>query len=243
VASVTAQTLIGNAFIAINVYAVGQSLVSGDSALGLQLLNVLLDEWANENIFVQQYVQQTLNISSSKSSYTIGPNGSPSLTAPRPNNIEVGPGAASCTISATTTAVNVVSSIEWNSIFSLTPGTGTPDTLFYDPQYPLGVLNIAPTPTTTGTIQFNAAYVLSSFAALSTSANLALGAQNAIQNNLALDLLPYYRSSAQPNPRIMADAAEGKDFLRYGSIVSRAMMGRRLITTGRQPAPPSQGEE
>lgn len=240
--SISAQTLITNAFQSIGVYAAGQSLASTDSTIGLTVLNMLLDEWANENIFVQQYTATTLTITPIKASYTIGPTGA-DLTAPRPNNIEYGPGAASCTVSAVTTAVNVVSQIEWASIFSISPGTGTPDTLFYDPTYPRGILNLSPTPNASGTVTFNAASVLSSFPTLGTTAILAIGVQNAVQNNLALDLLPYYRSLAQPNPRLMADGAEGKDFLRYGSITSRAMMGRRLITTGRQPAPPAQGEE
>lgn len=240
--SISAQTLITNAFQSINVYAAGQSLASTDSAVGLSVLNMLLDEWANENIFVQQYTATAITLSSAKASYTIGPVGA-DVTAPRPSNIEYGPGAASVVVSATTTAVNVVSQIEWASIYSISPGVGTPDTLFYDPTYPKGTLNVSPTPNAVGTLTFNAASVLSSFPTLGTTANLALGVQNAIQNNLALDLLPYYRSTAQPNPRTMADAAEGKDFLRYLSLVSRGMMGRRMITTARQPAPPAAGEE
>jgi len=241
--SVHAQDLIVNAFVLIGVYSPVQTLTSTDANYGLSQLNTIIDEWQEENLFCQQLIARTLTISNGKSSYTIGPNGSPSLVAPRPNAIEMGPSEASVTISATTSPVNVVPAIEWEMIQSINPGVGTPDTLYYDPQYPLGVLNLAPTPNAAGTVSFNAMQVLNSFADLaSTSYLLAQGVQNALQSNLALSLMPSYAGTRQPSPRLMADAAEGKDFLRYGNIVSRAMLNRRMITTGRQPAPPAKGE-
>ena len=109
--------------------------------------------------------------------------------------------------------------------------------MFYDPQYPVGKINVAPTPTGSGTLTFDSMIPLTSFPTLSTSATLAPGVQNAIQNNLALSLISYFKDATNPPPRLMADAAEGKDFLRYDSMTSRAMLKRRMISTGRQPAP------
>lgn len=241
--SVKAQDLILDAFVMIGVYSPVQTMTSTDANFGLNQLNEIIDQWQEENLFCQQLIARTLTISSGKASYTIGPNGSPSLIAPRPTAIEVGPSMASCTISAVTSPVNVVSAIEWSMIESINSGTGTPDTLFYDPQYPMGVMNVAPTPIAGGTITFNAMQILSSFADLaSTSYVLAQGVQKALEANLALSLMPSYTGTKQPNPRLMADGAEGKDFLRWGNIVSRAMLNRRMITTGRQPPPPAKGE-
>ena len=241
--TVKAQDIILNSFVLIGVYSSVQTLNTTDGNFGLSMLNTMLDEWAQENIFVQQLIAKTLTISNGVSSYTIGPNGSPSLTSARPNAIQTGPGAASCVISGTTTQINAISAIEYNMIQSISPGTGTPDTIFYDPQYPLGVINLAPKPNASGTVTFNALQNLGSFADLgSTSYTLAPGVQSALQSNLALLLFPSYRGTAQPNIRLTADGAEGKDFIRYTSISSRSMMNRRMITTARQPAPPKEGE-
>lgn len=244
--SIHAQDIILNAFVEIGVYSQIQTMTSLDANFGLGQLNEIISQWQQENLFCQQLISETFNIAAGTSAYTIGPNGSPSLTAPRPNSIALGAGAASCTITAgpVTSLVNVVSAIEWQMIESISPGVGTPDTLFYDPSYPMGVINLAPTPNAVGTVTFSALQVLSSFADLnSTAYTPAQGVQKALENNLALSLMPGYRASQQPSARLVTDAAESKYFLRWGpNIVSRAMLNRRMISTGQQPPPPAKGE-
>lgn len=239
--SLHAQDIILNSFVLIGVYSPVQTLSATDGAYGLQQLNTIIDKWQDEGLYCQQLISRTLTISNAKASYTIAPNGSPSLTAPRPNAVEMGPGMASCTPSGgSASPVNVVSAVEWEMIQAIGAGTGTPDTMFYDPQYPAGVINLAPTPNNSGTVTFNALQVLSAFADLSsTSYTLANGVQDALQTNLGLSLMPSYAGTRPMSPRLATDAADAKNFLRYGNgnLVSRTMLNRRMISTGRQPAP------
>ena len=241
--AITAQTLIQNAFESIGVYAPGETLASADSSTGLYVLNMLIDEWASQGIFVQQYTTLSISITSGKASYTIGPVGA-DVTAARPISVEYGPTSATVTVSAVTTNMNSVSSVEWSAIQGNSSSSGTPDTVWYDPQYPLGVLNVSPTPNATGTLQVNAfSSVVTNFPLLSTSVALSIGSQNALQNNLALALIAYYKDiNIGPAPRLQADGAEGKYFLRYNSLTSRAMLNRRMITAGQSPPPPAKGE-
>lgn len=241
--AITAQTLIQNAFESIGVYAPGETMATNDSATGLYVLSMLLDEWASQGIFVQQYTTLSITLSSGKNSYTIGTSGA-DVTAARPISVEYGPTSATVTVNAVTTNVNSVSAVEWSALQGNSASSGVPDTVWYDSQYPLGILNVSPKPNAAGTLMVNAySSVVTNFATLSTSVALSIGSQNALQNNLALALIAYYKDiNIGPAPRLQADGAEGKYFLRYNSLTSRAQLNRRMITAGQSPPPPAKGE-
>jgi hypothetical protein len=227
--STSAQDLIQDALEMLGIYSPGDSISAADSARTLFILNSMLDEWAGETIFVYQTVALTGPIASGTAQYTIAEAGA-TVTAPRPNRIAYGNGAASVTVGSTTTPVNVVSAIEYQSLSAYSPAPGTPDTLYYQPSYPQGLLNLLPTPNAAGTLTFAAWQPVISFPELSTEVTFAVGGLDAVRDNLAVAAKTYFRD-AQIDPLILQRAAEAKDFLRYQGINSRATMGRFTLTT------------
>jgi hypothetical protein len=122
--------------------------------------------------------------------------------------------------------VNVVSGIEWASIVSTNLASGTPTALYYDPQYPLGVLNVAPIPDAIGQVMFEAWERLNGFTNLTTpNVNFAAGGEMAVKSNLAVMLKSYF-TEAQIPPAVVLEAVTTKDMLRYTNITSRAMLRR-----------------
>lgn len=132
--------------------------------------------------------------------------------------------------------VNVVSMIEYQSLKAYMPPPGQPNTLYYNPSFPLGTLNVLPAPSTILNLTFSAWSRIVDFATLETGYELAVGVLDALRENLACAGKTYFRD-AQIDPMILQSAAASRAFLRYQSINSRALMNRFVLPTN--PAKPN----
>lgn len=198
----TAQSIIQDSLMEIKVLGVGTILNSADGALGLTLLNEMLDEWSNESLSCFANLEQSFPLVPGKQSYTIGPVGA-NITAPRPLELLTGQGAAYLTdINSNRYPVNVVEQDQWNSIGRLTNTSQLPDTLFYDPQFPLGIINIFPLPLIAYTVSFDARLQLANLSNLASVFSLPPGYRAAIKHNLSIRLWPYYKQG-DPTPTII----------------------------------------
>lgn len=85
----------------------------------------------------------------------------------------------------------------------LTNTSNIPDTIFYDPQYPLGIINVFPTPNVSNTLYFDAYLQLTDFSSLTVSMILPPGYEAAIYSNLSMWMAPFFKD-AQPSPVVSA---------------------------------------
>lgn len=225
----SARDIIQEALEALNVYNPGEQTFDADVARCFFLLNDLLDAWANEYLYFYYLGSQSFPLVQGQGSYTIGNAGAgANIVAPRPTRIAYGPGAASVVSAGVQTAINVVSAVEWTAIESMATTSEVPDTLFYDPAYPVGVLNIAPSPTAAGgVVTFSPWLPLTAFPNLNNEYNLTFGEQEAIKFNLALKAHPYFLDGP-PNPIVALNALKTKTFLKDSNIASRGMLGRGM---------------
>src|ERR1700680_1421543 len=140
----TALDLVTDALQGIGVYAPGETVSAADSALGLQRLNTMLDSWSNESLMTFATLEQSGLLIPGKYQYTIGVGGDFNMT--RPLRILDSPG--SCYVLDSTGNrynLQVVPRPRWNLIGNIVQVSGNyPDTLFYDNQYPLGIINVYP---------------------------------------------------------------------------------------------------
>ena len=113
-------------------------------------------------------------------------------------------------------SVQVVDQFTYNSQSSGTlPGlnivtSNIPSLLFYDSQFPNGVINIWPTPTSAWSLYFVSKLAISEAANYSSAVSLPLGYNIMLKRNLAKWLLPYFGSAVSQIDRaqITADARE-----------------------------------
>lgn len=222
----SASDIITDALQKLGVYSSVESVTDADMARCLKILNDMLDGWQNEFMFLFSLTAVPVTLQNGAISYTIGPPGAPAnIQTGRPTAIQTGPGAASVVDGATTYPVNVISGLEWSAI-SASPIQGIPDTLYYDAQYPVGVLNVSPTPNKNGLVlTFYKQVPFYSFADYSTKYAFSQGSADALKTNLAVSAKPYF-ASAQIDPLIPAQATKGKEFLRTTGVTSRAMLKR-----------------
>lgn len=204
----SAQDLIQAALEELGVYAPGETMTAADSSRGLWALNAMLDSWSNESLFCFAIQTFSCVLAVGQQQYTVGPSGQ--INGVRPIRLISGPGAAYVVDqSQNRYPVSVIPQDQWNQIGLLNTTSQIPTMIFYDPQYPLGILNVFPLPTITYTLYFDAYLQLSEFPTLETQLSLPPGYQDALQHNLAIRLKPFF-ARGQIDPIVVELASNTK---------------------------------
>jgi len=214
----TALDIINDAYGLIGVYGIGGAIASQDAALGLRVLNDMLDSWSNESLTTFATLEQSFTLVPGVQSYTIGAGGTLNMT--RPIRILEGPGTAYVQDSnGNNYPVEVVPRDKWNmySNRSALIRSDFPTILYYDNQYPLGIINVAPFPTIAYTMYFDSYLQLSDLSSLTTSISLPPGYAKALKTNLAGELHPYFADS-QLSPVVIAQAFESKGNIKRSNM-------------------------
>ena len=206
--STTALQIITDALQRLGVYNPTETINSADVATGLSVLNDMLDSWSNESLTTFATTESSGTLVAGQQSYPVGPGAS--FNSLRPLRIPEGPGSARIRDSNQNDFdVTVVTQDIWNTIGAKTNTSQIPDTLFYDPQFPLGIINIYPIPSINYTLFWDSYAQFSGFATQQTAVSLPPGYVMALKTNLAVELHPYYLET-DINPLIMRSASTSK---------------------------------
>ena len=230
----TAQDIITDSLNILGVYAAGETISDADLEQAFTRLNDMLDSWSNESLTCFAILEQSVALTAFQQSYTIGAGGN--INATRPIRINDEPGSAYIQDSnGNNYPVAVVSRPTWNLIGNRSESVtaNVPDTLWYDPQYPLGVLNFYPLPNIAGYTAFWDSYLqLTDFSTLTTAVSLPPGYILALKTNLAVHLKPYF-AAAQLDPDVREQARESKgNVKRANNRPIEATFDRELIAKG-----------
>ena len=184
--SVTANNIITRAMQSLQ--ALGQNEVPSASEAndGLIALNALLDSWTNENLMSYAVLEQSFVLTPNVNSYTIGSGGV--INVARPLDITQ---AYIQDASNNNFIINILPRDKWNQIGDRSTNITSqlPDTLFYDPQFPLGVINIFPTPLLAYTVFFDSVTQQTQFASLTQALSMPPGYERAMVSNLAMEMV------------------------------------------------------
>lgn len=204
----TARDLIQDALELLGIYSPGETMTAADTSRCLSTLNQMMDQWSNLPLNCYEVLEQTAPLVPGVSSYTIGAGGAFNMT--RPLKILDGPGRAYLQdASGTNYAMQVVSRDLWNSIDNRSSlvTSDIPSILFYDPQFPLGIINITPTPTQAISMFWDSMLQLTQFTGLTTTLMLPPGYERAIVTNLAVMVSPYFSGSIV-SPQVAIEASQ-----------------------------------
>lgn len=206
----TALDVIVDAFAMLGVYQTGDTITSADQTLGLQVLNDMLDTWSTESLATFCILENNFPTVPGQQSYTIGPSGA-NITATRPIRILEDPGTAFVRDANNNDyPIEVWPRDKWNTIGSKLVTGNIPEVLFYDPQFPLGVINLFPVPNLSGyTVYFDSYQQLGAFATVGATFAFPPGYKRAMGTNLAVELKPYY-VDGNLDPVIIKSANETK---------------------------------
>lgn len=210
--AVTAGTIILDALQEIGVYNANETLSSTDAAKGLTKLNQMMDSWSNESLTTFCTLEQSITLVAGTAQYPVGP-GSPYASV-RPLRIPEGPGMARIRdTNLNDYDVTVLTQVQWNQIGLKTTNSDIPDSMWYDPQYPVGYINIFPKPSQPYTLFFDSYAALQEFSNLTTALSLPPGYQEAITLNLAARLWRTFLDGAMPAD-LRQDAADAKKIVK-----------------------------
>lgn len=212
----TAQDIIQTSYQELGVYAPGEVLTAADASLGLFMLNGMLDSWSTESLTCYAMKTYACNLVINQQQYTVGTGGDVNDT--RPVRLNDAPGTAYLVdASQNRYPVTVINQAQWNQIGLLNTSSQIPSMIFYDPQYPLGILNVFPLPAITYTLYFDAQLQLSEFANLESAVSLPPGYQDALIHNLSIRLKPFF-TNATLSPEIIQLAMTTKGNVKRSNI-------------------------
>jgi hypothetical protein len=152
----------------------------------LEAFNSLLDSWtAGEGLTAYEVLEQSFVLVPGQQSYTIGPGGNVNVV--RPTDIieaYIQDGGANNFL------LNIRTRDRWNIIGNRGPTVTSqiPTDLFYDPQFPLGIINFFPTPNISYTCFFDSQLQQVTFASLATNLSMPPGYERAFVFNLAVEI-------------------------------------------------------
>jgi hypothetical protein len=212
--SATAQSIIKAGLEHLGVYAPSEIMSDADAERGLWILNGMMDSWSNESLATYAELEQSALLVPGQQSYTIGPGGDFNMT--RPLRVILGPGSAyTQDENGNNYGMDVVPRDKWNLLGNRSGliTSNFPDTLFYDPQYPLGVINVFPTPNIAYTMFWDSYLQLAEFPDLTTPIILPPGYQDAIQFNFEVRAKNYWVNAQMP-PDVLALALETKGIIK-----------------------------
>jgi hypothetical protein len=197
----------------------GDTLSSSEQTECLEELNTFMDSCANERLLCYTIEQNSLALTSSTNSYTVGTNGAFAIT--RPVRI-VDP----CFVrdsSGFDTPVTVLNTEQYAEIVDKNSGYTVPDALYYDTGFSAtstATLFVYPSPSGSLTLFVNSWKQLGTFANLSTTVLLPPGYQLFIESNFAIHL-----AAGQTNvsPEVARIARESKAAIRGVNLPSPVM--------------------
>lgn len=185
----TVQTLLNRAGRLLGVLASNTTMGTDESADALVALNAMLDAWRNEELMCYARQSESLTLSASTASYTIGPGGT--LNTTRPVAVE------QCWIEASniTYQVKLIEDGEYNNIPDKASTAQFPNRANYRPTMSTGILYVYPVPNATATMKLFTRIVVAAFSAVTDTVTLPPGWEDALASNLAVRLAPEYEGS------------------------------------------------
>lgn len=183
----TANQIITRAMQALGILGRTETPSAGEANDGLTAFNAMLDSWSGgEDLMSYVVLERSFPLVVNTNSYTIGTGGV--VNVARPNDITQAYIRDSI---GNNFLMDILPRDKWNQIGnrSTTMTSQIPDTMFYDPQYPLGVINIFPTPLLTYTCFFDSTQDQVDFASLTTSLSAPPGYERCYVLNLALEMM------------------------------------------------------
>lgn len=195
--TITAQDLVTRAMKALQALGSDEVPTAAESNDGLTALNAMIDSWSNENLMLYQIQEQSFTLSVGVSQYTIGSGGTINVTRPL-----VITQAYVQDTSTNKYLMKIVERPEWNEL--TTSGSQEtsqiPEILFYDPAFPLGIINIFPVPLLSYSVYFDSRLQLSQLATLTTALSLPVGYERALVYNLAVEISSMFGIPIPPVP-------------------------------------------
>lgn len=194
-ATITAADIIKKAMKELGILGVGQPVNAEMEADAFLALNNMLESWSLENLMIPADVEEAETLTSAQAEYTVGSGGDFDTNRP----LTIRDDVFIRDSGGTDYPVEVVT-LDVYRDKSQKSTAGRPDFLALQPEFPLAVIYLYPTPdNSTDVLHYRASVLLHSFATTATSVNFAPGYERAIITNLAIEIASANRKDLRPS--------------------------------------------
>lgn len=170
---------------ALRLLGLGRDPSTDDYADGLIAINAMLELWRNDGMLCYAHQEESLTLSASTASYTIGPSGTLNTTRP----VEI---VAAWIVDSDSYShdVRMIEDDDYAAIQDKTATSDWPAVANYKPSMSTGTLYVYPVPNATRTLKLLTRVVVASFSATSDTVTLPPGWEQLIDSNLAVTMAP-----------------------------------------------------
>lgn len=211
--AITAQQLVTRAYLLLNAVESGEDPTADESADGLDALNEMLANWAEDGLSVPYRTQDQKTLTVGQGSYTWGSGGD--INSDRPISIH----EAWLDDNGTSCPFEIIPISKYSRIVSKTDSS-RPTSGWYEYQYPLSLLTLDFVPDDTYTLNLWSLKPFTEFSTLSSESDLPLSYTRAIRYNLAIELSGELQAPLHPSiPKI---ARESLSKLKARNMSNRA---------------------
>lgn len=240
--SLNADHIITRALGLLGVYGAGETINGDEMTDCLAALNEMLDSWQTERRFVYTVQELTHTLTAGTSSMTIGPSQTLNVVD-RPVMLDDWSYVVDSTNNPATPVsyrVRKINGEQFSSISVKALTSTYPNYLYYDGNYPNGVIQFWPVPTLTTTLHLRLQKLLAQFADLSTDYDFPPGYQRAITYSLMEELSSVYGRIPSPTSVEIASKARANikringdtNVMSMPSAIMRRRMGGFNIYSG-----------
>ncbi len=204
---VTAIEIIQDALEGIGEYSPGESIDAADVNRAFKALNRMVGQWSNDHLGCFAYLHQSIPMENNKGAYTVGPSVSADVNSKRPLQLQqlwiVGN-------ENLVWPVDLLTDTDWNLIRNTSVQSQIPLYGFYDPQDPVGIINVWPKPIPPlYTLHWTSYLQLTEFPNLTDDVDVPVGYEEAYVENLKVRLCPYFGKPVPPDIRALAMETRG----------------------------------
>lgn len=208
----------------------GEELTASEANDSLDILVSWLDSESTVKDMIYHIQQESLTWTGGSASLTIGSGGDFNTTRP----VKIAEGTH---FRDTNTIDNPVTILRdrasYDRLPSKTDTTTFPEFLYYEPDFPLGVLYVYPVPTSSITFNLNSWKQLQAFTALTDNLSMPPGYQWMIENNLAVHLESVFNIPC-PATVVREAAVSKKRLKRINHVPITSFDEAAFITTGKR---------
>ncbi len=184
----TVSDLIKGSLRLLGAIAQGETPSSNASADALSALNDMLESWSNDGFLIYHQVIESLTLTASTASYTIGSSGAFNTTRP----VRIANALVKQSGSNDEIPIRIYNEDEWAQISDKTLTSILPHGIYYDPNFALGLIYVWPVPSATASLILYSDKPLSNFSLIADTVSLPPGYKEAMRYNLAVRLAPEY---------------------------------------------------
>jgi hypothetical protein len=203
----TANDIVKGALRKLGVIGAGETPSAEDANIAFEALNDLIESWSNERLMLPNLTQVSKALTTSNGTYSIGLV-TGDINVARPVSID----SAFIRDSASQDSqVAIISDEQYSLISNKSAPDDVPGYLYYRPTYPLGQINLYPTPLASLTLYMSVWAQISAFATLNTTVALPPGYKRALEYNLAVEISSDFTEASQ---LVITKAMESKSWIK-----------------------------